>query len=142
MPGSGASGPTSPDHRNIFIMRFAGEANEARHNPALPSLTAAPVVYCDCSRNGCASEAQLCADRYIFWNASRPVSYSACLGAGLLSDDGVEGGFDEHAASQSVAAMQAIANFLIRCIPRSTAMLMEAGRPARDAAGREIACAC
>src|SRR5208337_136575 len=84
MPSSGASGPTNPDHKNNFIMRSEGEANEPLHMPALPSLAGASAENCDCSRNGCASAAHPRAERYIFWNDTRPVWYSA----------GFDGAFD------------------------------------------------
>src|ERR1017187_5945173 len=75
MPGSGASGPTNPDHTNSFIMRLAGEANDPRHRPALPSPVGASGANCDCKRNGLTSPAQPRADTYIFWKAARSVSY-------------------------------------------------------------------
>src|SRR5580692_999391 len=65
-PCSGASGPTNPDQINNFIIRRAGEAKDARHNPVFPSLTGDSGVYCDCKRNGVASPAQPRADRYSF----------------------------------------------------------------------------
>ena len=58
IPCSGASGPTSPDQTNNFIMRRDGEANDARHSPALPSAVGASAVNCDCRRNGFTSAAQ------------------------------------------------------------------------------------
>src|SRR5271165_6907522 len=85
-PCSGASAPTSPDHTNNFIDRLEGEANEPRHSPALPSAVGASAVNCDCRRNGFASGAHSRADRYIRWNAVRPVSYCASLATGLAMD--------------------------------------------------------
>src|SRR5664279_2464814 len=64
-------------------MRLAGEANEARHRPLLPSLVGASTVNCDCKRNGFTSAAHRRADRYSFWKAVRPLSYWACFAAGL-----------------------------------------------------------
>src|SRR5664279_1177634 len=83
IPCSGASGPTSPDHTNSFIIRFDGEANDARHIPDLPSAVGASGVNCDCRRNGFASAAHRRADRYTRWNAVRPVSYCAAFTTGL-----------------------------------------------------------
>src|ERR1017187_7765266 len=64
-------------------MRLAGEANEARQRPHLPSLVGASAVNCDCKRNGFTSAAHRRADRYSFWKAVRPLSYWACFAAGL-----------------------------------------------------------
>src|SRR5450631_34665 len=83
IPGSGASGPTSPDHTNNFIIFFDGEANDARHIPALPSAVGASGANCDCRRNGFASGAHSRADKYMRWNAVLPVSYCASLTTGL-----------------------------------------------------------
>src|SRR5271165_1675310 len=92
IPCSGASGPTSPDQTNIFIMRFEGEANDARHKPALPSAVGASAVNCDCKRKGRRSGAHSLAAKNIFWKAVRPVSNCASLAAGLAA--GWEAGWE------------------------------------------------
>src|SRR5450755_494468 len=117
IPCSGASGPTSPDHTNNFIIFFDGEANEARHIPDLPSAVGASGVNCDCRRKGFASGAHRRADKYMRWNAVRAVSYCASLtsslGAGWEAVSVVTFFSDEHETStdnarQSMAALSII----------------------------------
>src|SRR5664279_591765 len=99
-------------------MRLAGEANEARQRPHLPSLVGASSVNCDCKRNGFTSAAHMRADTYNFWKAMRPLSYWACFAASLA------GGCDslllplllpdEQPASTQSSAIQGTTIFLMR----------------------------
>jgi len=90
-PCSGASGPTNPDQENSFIMRFEGEANEARHRLALPSAVGASGENCDCNRKGRRSGAHRRAAKNIFWNAALPVSYCGSFTVGLAAAGEAEG---------------------------------------------------
>src|SRR6516164_959956 len=142
MPCSGASGPTSPDQTNIFIARLAGEANDARHSPALPSLVGASAENCDCSRKGFTSAAQPRAEMYIFWKALRPVSYCGSLGAGLAAGLAallVAVGLREEQAPSITSATQALIVVLILAVPwsvRSAMLWTPGGREGMRAHGR------
>src|SRR5262249_50244696 len=112
MPCSGASGPTSPDHTNNFIMRRDGEANDARQSPALPSAVGASAVNCDCNRNGRTSGAHARAATNMRWNAVRPASYCASLSAGLGAAGpapSVVAFFSDEQETRAATAIQSIA---------------------------------
>src|SRR6516162_6443921 len=120
-PCSGASGPTSPDHTNIFIARFDGDANDARHSPAFPSAVGASAVNCDCSRNGLMSGAHSRAAKNIRWNAVRPVSYCGCFSAGFAAGcaAGVAGLFSEEHETSSANAQHKNIVLIMDFVPRA-----------------------
>src|ERR1019366_3012967 len=95
-------------------MRIAGEANEARHRPHLPSLVGASTVNCDCKRNGFTSGAHRRGGRGSFCEGVGSRFVLACLAGGcdslllsLLLPD-------EQPASIQSSARQGTTIFLMR----------------------------
>src|SRR3954454_11122317 len=89
-PDSGASSPVAPDHVKLRMDFLPADANDAFQIAALPA--ASPGRGLEIRLTGCASPAQMRADAYIVWRASRPALSSGAAAVFLagfeVSDTG------------------------------------------------------